>query len=1325
VRRAPLQTVDRTLAHELIDFGAAGYGTDAGFADVQLDGTVALYNMLARNRCAYLADEVGMGKTYVALGVMALLRYFDPHARVVVIAPRENIQKKWDKELRNFVRTNWQRAGNRVKSIQGGPAWDPVICGNLLNFVQEALLNPDRDFLLRMTSFSLALRDPTARRKLRRGLRTHVPWLESHGLRAHSPEAFRDEFGCALNAAIPEIDLLIVDEGHNLKHGFSAKGSTRNRIMGFALGHNEGKTEEHPWFKARVKHLLLLSATPFEEDYAALQRQLEVLGFGDAKLRDPSGKDPLPVRDLLDLNVPEVAKREIVNRLMVRRVSGLRIGDDTWTKNMYRREWRSGGLSVHDEPIRIEDPKQRLIVGLMQKKVAEVLRDERFNNHFQIGMLSSFESFLESVATAKKRKEAETPESEFDKSDTQFSGEQEATEEERHGIDTQAIGQVADSYRQKFGERLPHPKLDTTAQSLASCFETGEKSLVFVRRVRTVDELAAKLDVSFDRWLKAYMLERLPRLSNELEDLFTQYNRERARRPDEQLEEQPVDDEEDDEEEDERERSEHRSYVDEEDEGSSETFFAWFFRGKGPPKCLSGAAFQKNRFSSIGSAYSTFFEEDYVSWILGRQPDPLDALKRLIGRDTFEELPARAYGVLRARTKQVDKYPRLYAYESYQIAALEILAELKGDLGEKARIILDERFPRPASTPTRPPSGFPGSDVGIGIRTFITELVSLPELRERLWPREQLENFRHRFRRREQRRELLSAMARLGRSFIDLYLLAIGNLGSFQLRGETAVEEPAAALASDFVALLDRQRATNQESAFTELSRAAETFDLLIAVNFHRIPTVPLSECATIYGATLQRQVPVGQMAGGVNKRLVGQFRMPGFPYALISTDVLQEGEDLHTFCRRVIHYGITWTPSAMEQRTGRIDRVGSLTQRRLDGCKETPKANDLIQVHYPHLQDTVEVLQVRRVLRRLNRFLRLIHKTRPEPEQNDSRIDTTRDFLEDLEQIDQIREPLESAFPIDQNWLTGELSTDIIPVNDIASYEDHLDRLFGILTDRLDIKEFRSPERRTRHGALILLEERAAQPFNLELRSQAAGDATLVRCRSTIGEIDLRDDAHLDRLYNLQKTHGFAKICVAPDVKHHEDLVYIESQIMFHPDTTQIEELQRLVSQTATAAVRIHSALQSDAAKDSTNASQISWGLNSLSERIPKLIESRKLPWSLDSDKIDVEVTRSGRRHRVAIGQWSQNYVFVSVVTGSKHVTQTHTYWRKLAYRAWRRNAFNELVTFAFDEKDRLIGLIEQPIATLDDDELALYIETVAKECDRFEYVLTGEDNE
>ena len=82
-----MKTVSPEFVDELIDFAPTEDTRKMGFADAQRDGTVALFNMLQRNKVAYLADEVGMGKTYVALGVMALVRYFDPHARIVVIAP--------------------------------------------------------------------------------------------------------------------------------------------------------------------------------------------------------------------------------------------------------------------------------------------------------------------------------------------------------------------------------------------------------------------------------------------------------------------------------------------------------------------------------------------------------------------------------------------------------------------------------------------------------------------------------------------------------------------------------------------------------------------------------------------------------------------------------------------------------------------------------------------------------------------------------------------------------------------------------------------------------------------------------------------------------------------------------------------------------------------------------------------------------------------------------------------------------------------------------------------------------------------------------------
>ena len=142
-----LPTLTTAYVSQLIDFSAeSGGDKESGFARSQLEGTVALFNMLVTNKIAYLADEVGMGKTYIALGVISLLRHMNPHARVVVITPRENIQYKWIKERSNFVRNNWLIRGHRVKSIQGGPVWDAVPCGSLIDFVHESALEANRDF---------------------------------------------------------------------------------------------------------------------------------------------------------------------------------------------------------------------------------------------------------------------------------------------------------------------------------------------------------------------------------------------------------------------------------------------------------------------------------------------------------------------------------------------------------------------------------------------------------------------------------------------------------------------------------------------------------------------------------------------------------------------------------------------------------------------------------------------------------------------------------------------------------------------------------------------------------------------------------------------------------------------------------------------------------------------------------------------------------------------------------------------------------------------------------------------------------------------------
>jgi len=79
--------------------------------------------------------------------------------------------------------------------------------------------------------------------------------------------------------------------------------------------------------------------------------------------------------------------------------------------------------------------------------------------------------------------------------------------------------------------------------------------------------------------------------------------------------------------------------------------------------------------------------------------------------------------------------------------------------------------------------------------------------------------------------------------------------------------------------------------------------------------------------------LPTVRLANGTvrkdaRRRLLLAFNSPLLPEILIASSVLAEGVDLHLQCRYVIHHDLDWSPSTLEQRTGRIDRIGSLAER-------------------------------------------------------------------------------------------------------------------------------------------------------------------------------------------------------------------------------------------------------------------------------------------------------------------------------------------------------------------------------------------------------------
>lgn len=1075
--------IDLEAAAKLLDFGRRiGAGRRA---DEQLAGAVAIHNLLVRERVAYLADEVGMGKTYVALGALALFRHFDPNFRVCVIAPRENIQRKWQKELANFSAHNVRFADLRVSSIDRRPARPLVECPNLLAFARETSLDPHRDFFLRMSSFSLGLTDdPASWRKLQAEVKRELPWVpaEVFDLRGgpRGKERFKESVATAIGCTLPTFDLVIVDEAHNLKHGFESHAS-RNRLLGRVFGRADDVDPKHfPSYARRAERVLLLSATPLEETYEHLWNQLDVFGLAGA------------FDDLRRTDLDEEEKKEVARRFLVRRVTELHAHDQTLTKNQYRREWRRGGVATHDEPIEVCDPRQRLVVALVQKKVAELLGSDRFNHSFQIGMLASFESFLE---TARLKRDPE--ERLFDDAD------QTDDALEREGIDVHDLNRLAKSHRAKFGVDLPHPKMDAVVDALADTWVSGRKALVFVRRVASVTELARKLDDRYDAWLLGYLRDRLPTaVRADLDVIVETYRREKAA-ADEQRR---------------RRLARDGSQADETlDHGGTDTFFAWFFRGNGPEGFVSGATFQE-RFRAQSGALATFFARHHVAELLDVEPDEtLEALASATRldlhalRDRHREVAASFL----SDAKTVENGPR---FEAAQAAALELLAERADEpLRTRALVLLRDRY-RVARRPHgKARKDAPDVIAALTQRTFFSEL-QRPEwsaLRAAVWPDfpagRDPEGVSAELRTRELRAELLSAAARLGHASIDLYLSLVSDRTSLRTKVRTLraddelTGDQGPRRIRDFLEALEQQRRERAEGrngfgAFDELHALSENHELVVDTNLPEAKDAPLAELPTIAARLLRRQQPCGGMAGQINGTLVRQFRMPGYPLVLVTTDLLQEGEDLHTFCSTVIHYGISWTPSAMEQRIGRVDRVRSATDRRLSSLNRPPTGDELLQVQFPYLEDTVEVLQVERVLERMNTFLRLMHEGLTTAASDEKKIDVARAMLAGRRSVEAITDPLRSAFPVPDELTRG--STIELAVDE--AFARSIGERFARLRTNASLGGFpiaweEAPRPEAAFGTATLADGRQ-QPFTLLLRSD--GGYPVVRCISPVGRV-------------------------------------------------------------------------------------------------------------------------------------------------------------------------------------------------------------------------------
>ncbi len=206
-------------------------------ASRQAEGVAYLWNLLSLHDVALLADEVGMGKTFQALGVAALLWKMKPDAKVLVMAPNRDICAHWKREYTAFVHFHYREVDHCVKnSADHGPVQSIRSCWRLEDLAQSIEAGVGHLYLTTIHSLS--------------GL---VPHSEKGDDNSNTAAVNAGKLHNRIKAVLggDGFDLIIIDEAHYFRnvHGGSQRASAAKAFFGHSNNSLGSKA-------------LLLTATP-------------------------------------------------------------------------------------------------------------------------------------------------------------------------------------------------------------------------------------------------------------------------------------------------------------------------------------------------------------------------------------------------------------------------------------------------------------------------------------------------------------------------------------------------------------------------------------------------------------------------------------------------------------------------------------------------------------------------------------------------------------------------------------------------------------------------------------------------------------------------------------------------------------------------------------------------------------------------------------------------------------------------------------------------------------------------------------------------------
>lgn len=925
----------------------AGGGATVPTRDVerQEDTVLRALTLLDEQPGVVLADEVGMGKTYEALGVIAARTHGRPEARTLILTPGPDLNTKWMKEIRAFgdpARPMYRGFKDRfveattLATLVDGLRKSAIVVAPVSVFAGSRAL-ADQAFLLSVwadrkelagnqiaaifrryrdgvtqrvdpesTRFLDTFEWQDVKRAVREALVEHRAATEG-SLDALWKAGGYDAFANtgAIDAAlsdlrfrllgrlVPDLDLLVVDEAHKLKNADSVRATGVRTV-----------------FDKRFEKALFLTATPFQLTVAELSQVFALFRLARSA--------PPDLQDRAERLLADVAEYTQTYDQLDRVWSHL---DGAGAADFAA--WFAKDPDLRTEP---EDPTLRVVITHARRLLA--LKRERIEPGFRTWMIRSlredkrtyrqtrrerlrpsggpgvpfllYERFIAELFRSKARTHKAAVQinmvSSFgaardgallaDEVRTNLAPDSEAYRKMLQRV----VGDLRDT-------RGGHPKVDHVVRDALSAAERGEKTLIFCARVQTLNELKREIeamwnDQMLESWRRVYP-------GAEASDIFDQSTDEARVR------------------------------------GRHSRLQVRFQRGQ--------------------DALYLALRERYVATLLDASDFAEENLDDIVQR--ANEILARQR-LPKAHAERIDWSMVKRCVEQATAFALRDAGRADDVEPEALRRLMD---------PTFVALGFDleKDDVesaSIGDRTaewrIDADAARLVIPKVHLWSHLTAPLF-------DVPADLrVRTVERLAGYLVSRYVPFLADLLAYA-RDEGVDVDSIEARA--LLPVVDRFWTTPAGRPWCKLLR-----DFLIyAGRLDEGRRKEVLDDVVKAGAIVRHTVD-----GESRERLREAFNTPLYPMILVANEVMQEGLDLHHHCRRVVHHDLAWNPAQLEQRVGRVDRLGSLVQRMRQRAPDTK-----LDISLPLIANTIDE-RLERTVRLRERWLEFLLGAAPRIEE-------------------------------------------------------------------------------------------------------------------------------------------------------------------------------------------------------------------------------------------------------------------------------------------------------------------------------------------------------